>query len=191
MKGGWHRGRRLLKGWAAALGLATFVSLLPLAAHVLLEHLGLVSLTSSLVSMGVFVIALVPTMIACYKIIDRAHVPIEDREARAAGRPATAQVVRVERTRWRIKRAVRRKIVVSVVSPQRWEYRIFVRIELPGEPGYEAEIAEFLLSDEVPKKGDILDVKVHPRLPDVVVWTRQRQATGGTDVQAGRAPPRT
>jgi hypothetical protein len=43
---------------------------------------------------------------------------------------------------------------------------------LPGEPGYEAEIAEFLLSEEVPKKGDVLDVKVHPRLPDVVAWMR-------------------
>jgi hypothetical protein len=172
MKGGWHRGRRLLKGWFAALGLATFVSFLPLVAYALLEHLRLASLTSSLVLMGVFVIALIPTMIACYKIIDRAHVPIEDREARAEGRPATAQVVGVERTRWHLKRRVRRRLVVVVVAPQRWEYRIFVRIELPGEPGYEAEIAEFLLSEEVPKKGDVLDVKVHQRLPDVVVWMR-------------------
>jgi hypothetical protein len=169
MKGGWHRGRRILKAWSAAMGLFAFVSVLPLAAYALLEHLRLVSLTSAGAVAGVFVIALVPTMVACYRIIGRADIPPEDREARAIGRPATAQVVRVEQTRWRIKRNVNFKLEAS---RRKWEYRIFVRVSIPGEADYEAEIAEFLLPEEVPEKGDVLDVKVHPRIPDAVVWMR-------------------
>ena len=169
MKGGWHRGRRLLRAWAAAIGLFVLVHVLMLAAYALLEYLRLVSVASALALAAIFVLALVPTMVAAYRIIGRADMPVEDREAHAAGRPATAEVVRVERTRWRLDGNLNFKLQVT---RRRWEYRIFVRVALPGEPPYEAEIAEFLLSEQVPKQGDVLNVKVHARIGDVVVWTR-------------------
>lgn len=170
MKGGPHRTRRLLKAWALALGLVALIHILLMVAYVLLQYLRLTSFTPMAMLAGVFVAAVVVTMVACYRIIGHADLPLEDREALAAGRPATAQVVRVERTRWHLGQTRRAR---REGRPRRWEHRIFVAVALPGEPEYEAEIAEFLKPDDVPQAGDVLNVKVHPRLLDVVVWVRR------------------
>lgn len=34
---------------------------------------------------------------------------------------------------------------------------------------YEADLAEFLKSEQIPQKGAVIPVKVHPENPDVIV----------------------
>ena len=168
MKGGGFRTRRILRGWASAAGLLLLLHIVLLGAYALLDELRLLTPTTAMVLAGVFVVALAVVMVLCFRIIGFGHLPREEREARAAGLPATARVLAVQQTRWRLDRNTNFKLETT---PRRWEYRIFLRVMRPGEPDYEAEVAEFLLSDQVPRKGDVLDIKVHPRDPDWIAWT--------------------
>ena len=169
MKGGWFRTRRILRGWATAMAVFLVPELLFIGAYAVLDERRLITVNTAAALAAAFVIALVPVMLLCYRIIGRGHRPPEEREARVHGRPATARVLGVQRTRSRLARNTNFKLETT---PTRWEYRIFVRVSRPSEPDYDGEVSEFLLTDDVPKKGDVLDVKVHPRDPDWIAWVR-------------------
>jgi hypothetical protein len=49
-----------------------------------------------------------------------------------------------------------------------------IRVSRPGQPDYETELAEFLTGDQVPEKGSVISVKLHPRRPDVIVMTHNQ-----------------
>jgi hypothetical protein len=59
-------------------------------------------------------------------------------------------------------------------GPTRWEYSIRLRITRRDRADYEAEAVEFLTSDQIPEKGAVVPVRVHPQRPDVVVFDLPR-----------------
>jgi len=100
------------------------------------------------------------------KRLNRAASPRDYRQARANGIAATAKILYIKRTRWRI----RRNLSFSLQTrPARHEYEMRVRVKPPDAPEYEARLAEFITGAEAPSVGDTLSVKIHPSRPDVVV----------------------
>ena len=167
MRGGRYRGRRLRKAWLTTWALLAALHVVFCAAIFLIVETRPTSPRPALIAAGIFIVALGATMAFGFRLLSRANLPLEDREARAAGRDATAKVLSVEQTKWRLKRTLNFRLQVT---PTRWEYRMHVRVTVPGEEPFEAEMLEYLLSDDVPKRGDVLRVRVHPRLPDVLAW---------------------
>lgn len=161
-----QRGRRISRQWAVL-----FVQLILL--HALLM-LGWVALDPGrtrdvaviILLMISYLAALTLILIRFFKRVGDAGSPPEYREAVERGIPATAKVLEIARTRWRIERY---RNLRFQSRPTRFEYQMRLRVSKPGEPDYEAFMAEFLSGNQVPQKGDVIAVKVHPQRPDVIV----------------------
>jgi hypothetical protein len=102
-------------------------------------------------------------LIIFVKRLWRAHSPPEYAYARTDGIAATAKVLDIERTRWRSDREVLFRRYVK------YEHRMRLRVTLPDGREYEAQLAEFLAGEQIPNKGAVIPVKVHPDYPDIVV----------------------
>ena len=118
-------------------------------------------------------VLIVPYMIALFLLLflsfrrfSDATMPPEYREAKTNGLPATAKVLEIRQTRWHTARRTNFRLQTM---PRRWEYEMRVRVSRPGLPDYEAELAAYLIGSDVPKKGQMIGVKVHPQRPEVVV----------------------
>jgi hypothetical protein len=103
--------------------------------------------------------------------LEKASSPPEYREAHEQGVLATAQVLEIERTRWRVRRTRNFRLQPR---PAKREYQMRLRVTRPGEPDYEAWLAEFLTGHQVPKKGAIIPIKVHPQRPEIIVMPRDK-----------------
>ena len=161
-----QRARQIMKQWAI-LGVALIVlHVLFFVGYLIINPTNRDSLTPVLILALMYIIAGGIIMWVFYKRVSEAAEPIEYREALEQGLPATAKVLSIERTRWRNKRTRNFRLQVR---PQMFEYQMRVRISREGVPDYEVDLAEFLVGDDVPEKGDIIAVKVHPQQPNVIV----------------------
>ncbi|GAB4549879.1 MAG: hypothetical protein OHK0023_15050 [Anaerolineae bacterium] len=95
-------------------------------------------------------------------------------EASAEGLPAQAKVEEIEQTHWRLSRGDN---FWFRVRPRYYEYVIRVSVQLPETPPYPAETTAFLTASQVPKIGDVVQVKVHPQQPEIVVMDSPNSTT--------------
>lgn len=153
----------LFFGWMIVLQVALFLSFAALEQHIRRNT------TLVLVLIVLFLIALFILMVSFFHRLGDAAAPPEYREAKANGLPAKAKVLEITRTRWHTKRTRNLRLQTT---PRRWEYEMRLRVSRPGVPDYEAELAAYLSGSDVPQKGDVIDIKVHPDQPEVVVLAR-------------------
>jgi hypothetical protein len=153
----------LFFGWMIVLQIAFFLILLALEREI--------RRTPALVIFLVvpYLIALCVLMVLFFRRLGDATSPPEYREAKANGLPATAKVLEIQQTRWYTKRRTNFRLQTT---PRRWEYEMRVRVSQPGLPDYQAQLAAYLEGSDVPKKGDVIAVKVHPQHPEVVVMAQ-------------------
>ena len=161
-----RRGPQILKQWGVFFGLL-------IALHAAWLVLWAVLWPELRRSPSLIVVLVVPYLVALlllfilfFRRIGDASAPPEYREAKTIGTPATAKVLEIRQTRWHTKR--RRNFRLQT-TPRRWEYEMRLRVSSPGVPDYEAETAAYLSGNDVPQKGEIIDVKIHPQRPEVVV----------------------
>lgn len=123
-----------------------------------LDAIGLLSFLNGVVPFLILHIALlVAFFLAQWRLNDSPAY----REARARGLPARAQVLEVQRTRWR-----RRQFMGAWT----YEYLLWIQLERPGEPDSKARLALYLpRGTSPPAIGDEVAVLVHPEHPAVVV----------------------
>lgn len=160
---------KTIKEWAIFLGRLLLLTLLYMLVWVPIENLGpRRAMPYVVISMVVYLIVFTIIMISFFRRLKLAHSPPEYREAREHGLPATARVLDIKWTRWRSRR--NDASLTLPARPTKFEYQMRLLVSRPGETEYETTIAEFLLSDEVPKKGDTIAVKIHPQRPEVIVW---------------------
>jgi hypothetical protein len=161
-----QRARQMMKQWMGFFILLIVLHVLLIFGWILLEPFSRRSFTPTAVLMGGYLFLLTVILFVFYRNVTRAFAPPEYEFARQQGIPAAAKVLDIERTRWRI----RRKRNFGLRSrPTRFEYQMRIRVTRPGESDYEAALAEFLVADQVPKKGDVIPVKIHPQNPEVIV----------------------
>ena len=161
-----QRARQMLKQWGILLGLLILLHSFLFLGWVILEPVAARSTTAIILLMIVYLVLFAIILLIFLKRLGQAASPPEYREAQEQGLPATAKVLTIERTHWRIERNRNFRLQVR---PSRREYRMRVRVTREGEPDYEASLAEFLTGDQVPKKGAVIPVKVHPQRPEVIV----------------------
>ncbi|HEX2620956.1 MAG TPA: hypothetical protein VHL11_12435 [Phototrophicaceae bacterium] len=161
-----QRARQMLKQWAILFGLLIVLHLLLFGGWWILEPYTARSTTPTIVLMIVYLVLLAVILLIFFRRLSDAASPVEYREAQEQGLPATAKVLKIERTRWRVKRTRNFRLQTR---PQRREYLMRVRVTRPGEADYEASLAEFLTGDQVPKQGAVIPIKIHPQHPQVIV----------------------
>lgn len=164
-----QRGPKILRQWLIFFGLmivlqvALFLSLAALEQHIRRSPALIVVLIVP------YLIALFVLLVLFFRRLGDATAPPEYREAKASGLTASAKVLEIRQTRWHTKRRTNFRLQTT---PRRWEYEMRVKVSRPGQPDYEAELATYLKGSDVPKKGDVIEIKVHPQRPEVVVLAR-------------------
>lgn len=159
----------MLKQWALLAVALIIVHVLLFAAWIIIGADASRSLTPVVVVMATYVALFAAIVVVFCQRVNRAADPVEYREAHAHGLPATANVLKIERTRWRVRRSRNFRLQSR---PQRFEYQMRLCVTRDGVADYEADMAEYLAGDDVPERGDVIAVKVHPQHPDVVVVSR-------------------
>lgn len=153
----------LFFGWMIVLQVILFVSVMAFEQQIRRDEAFI------LVLIVPYMIALFLLLFLSFRRFSDATMPPEYREAKANGLPATAKVLEVRQTRWHTARRTNFRLQTT---PRRWEYEMRVRVSRTGLPDYEAELAAYLSGRDVPKKGQMIDVKVHPQRPEVVVMAQ-------------------
>lgn len=116
-------------------------------------------------------------------LLVRCWAPSVVRQARSAGLSTSADVIVVTATGWRTRSGGTRNGSSGwrvqqggIVRPSRvpkYEYRLRVNVQPPDVhpdvQSYEAIMFSVLATDDLPKPGDRITVKVHPQRPDIVV----------------------
>lgn len=161
-----QRGRQIMKEWAIVGGLLLVLHVGLFLAWWIVDPAESRAVGPVLVLVTVYLIGLCVILVVAFRRITMAGQPQVYREARAQGVPASAKVLEIKRTRWRNPRTRNLRLQVS---PLRFEYEMRLRISREGVADYEAPMAEFLSGAQVPEKGDIIPVKVHPQHPDVII----------------------
>jgi hypothetical protein len=161
-----QRARQMLKQWAVLFGVLILLHGLLFLGWVILEPYSRRSLIPTVLLIIVYLIIFTAILLIFYQRVNLAASPPEYRETHENGVPATAKVLTIERTRWRVKRNRNFRLQSR---PTRREYQMLVRVTRPDEPDYEASLAEFLTGDQVPEKGAVIPIKVHPQRPDIIV----------------------
>ena len=161
----------IVREWLIFAGLILLAQLFLVAAYLALEPI-LMDMENeevllSVLGIGIAVVVILAVVIGLFWYrLGLAHSPRRYREASSLGIPAEAEVLTVERTRWRSGRSLNLHLQVRA---RRYEHVIQLRIHPLGAAPYEAETATFLLNEQVPKVGAKVPVKVHPSDPNVVV----------------------
>jgi hypothetical protein len=166
-----QRAREMMKYWAILGGLLILLHIFLFTGWVIIEPYARRSFTPTLVLMVAYLVLFAIIGWWFYKRVGEAASPLEYAEAEEHGLSATAKVLDIKRTRWRIKRSRNWRLQLR---PTRFEYQMRVRVSLDGQPDYEALVADFLTGDEVPEKGDVIPIKVHPQYPEVIVMVIQK-----------------
>ena len=151
-----QRARQMTKQWAILFGQLTLLHLLLFLGWIILEPV------------AIRATALIALLIIVYLVLSAAILVIFYRRL---GQAATAKVLEIERTHWRVRRTRNFRFQPR---PAKREYQMRLRVTRPGEPDYEAWLAEFLPGGQVPKKGDVIPIKVHPQRPDIIVMARDK-----------------
>lgn len=157
------------KQWALLAFALIILHVLLFASWMLIGTVTRQSLTPVAIVMILYAVLFAAIVVVFCRRVNRAADPILYREARAYGLPATAKVLEIERTRWRVRRSCNFRLQFR---PQRCEYRMWLRITGVGALDYETDMAEYLSGADVPERGDLIGVKVHPLYPDIVVLSR-------------------
>jgi hypothetical protein len=145
-----QRARQMSKQWFIFFGLLIVLHLLLFLGWIILEPFAMRAPVLVVPLIAVYLILFAAIMLIFYRRLGRAAWPPEYREAQERGLPATAKVLEIERTHWRVRpnwsfRLQRR--------PGKREYQMRLRVTRPGEPDYEALMAEFLTGDQIRKRG--------------------------------------
>jgi len=161
-----QRGRRISIQWAIVFGQLILLHVAWFLGWLILDPAASRSVGSIVLLTVAYLVVLTWILIRFFRRVGEAALPQEYREAAEQGILSTAKVLEIARTRWRIPR--RRNFRLQV-QPTRFEYQMRLRVSKPGEADYEALMAEYLSGAQVPRKGDVIAVKVHPQRPDVIV----------------------
>lgn len=164
-----RRGPNILKQWVIFFGLMIVLQVAFFLSIMALEQQLRRSPSLIIVLVIPYLIALFLLLFVSFRRFSDATMPPEYREAKANGVPATAEVLEIRQTRWHTKRRTNFRLQTT---PRRWEYEMRLKVSRPGMPDYEAELAAYLDGSDVPKKGAVIDVKVHPEQPEVVVMAQ-------------------
>lgn len=118
-----------------------------------------------------YVIGLGALMIWFWKYLNDANQPPDYRYAETHGIPTPAKILSIQRTRWHHKQ---KQVGWFAVKPVHWEYELRIQVQpTTGTPPYEADAAQFLHPYHTPKKGEVIEVRVHPEKPEVVYLPNQ------------------
>lgn len=165
-----QRAPNIFREWAVFFGLLILLNVVLFLGWVLLEPAATRSVALIVLLMILYLVAFAIILLIFYRRVGRAHSPPEYREAREHGLPATAKVLEIQRTRWRVEPNISFSLKLR---PRRWEYEIRLRVSRPGEADYEGMVAEFMRADQLPKQGATIPVKVHPQRPEVIVLVHE------------------
>src|SRR3546814_2922927 len=132
------------------------------------------SLTLVAFVMMMYVVLFATIVVVFCRRLNRAADPVVYREARTYGQQATAYVLKIERTRWRVRRSWDFRLRSR---PQRFEYKMRLRVTPECGMDYEGDVAESLSGDDVRERGDMVAMKVNPQYRDVVVFSKICKAT--------------
>lgn len=162
---------RFLRYWAVIGGYIGLLFLL-IVMQGILDATNLLPLPVSLIPFTVLHLLL---LAGFFVIAIRGFNPPVYKEARKYGHPATAQVLAVKKTGWRNRMRKSSSFVVKIPPPGhsripfKYEYELQLRITPVNGPAYEAKVATFLETAEVPAPGMTVTVKVHPQRSDIVI----------------------
>lgn len=170
-----QRARQMMTQWALLAAALIMLHGLLFAAWIIIGA-DARSLKPLAVVMVMYVALCAAIVVVFCRRVSRAADPLEYRHAREHGLPATAHVLTIARTRWRVRRSRNFRLQSR---PQRFEYQMRLRVTRAGVADYEADMAEYLAGDDVPQRGDVIAVKVHPQHPDVVVVSRDADGPAG------------
>jgi hypothetical protein len=161
-----QRAIQMMKQWGILLGLLALLHIVLFAAWIILEP---AIMRTPALSIGLMVAYLILDSVALgyfVRQLGKASSPPEYEEARKNGLPAKATVLSIEQTNWKVKPTRNFRLQKS---PYRREYQMRIRVSRAGQPDYETDLAEFLTGDQVPQRGSVISVKVHPQHPDIIV----------------------
>jgi hypothetical protein len=85
------------------------------------------------------------------------------------GRPATARLLDMHWTGWRVKRRGGGSLTFGWPGGPRREYRLRLEISPPGDHPYEVTTHQYLYLNTLPKVGDTVPIKIHPQQPTLVL----------------------
>ncbi|MBX3055995.1 MAG: hypothetical protein KF770_05935 [Anaerolineae bacterium] len=153
--------RKFFLEWLV-IGVYIGIVLLLVVAVRLLDLMGVLSYQTSLALLLVLNVVLATGF---FYVIKEVFSPQAYRQARVIGLPATAQVLDLVDTGWQHRRSKRLKAFHS----SRREYRLYVRVHHPQMSVYEATFFAFLLQADVPQKSAIVNIKIHPQQPRVII----------------------
>ncbi len=164
--------RKFFVEWMV-IGVYIGTVLLLIVAHRLF---GLMGVFSHQASVALLLVLNVILAVGLFYVIKQVFSPQAYRQAHVIGLSATAQVLDLVDTGWQHRRSKRLKAFHS----SRREYRLCVRVNHPQMSVYEATFFAFLLEADVPQKGAIVNIKIHPQQPRVIVLAEPARGQNGT-----------
>ncbi|HEX6287709.1 MAG TPA: hypothetical protein VFZ66_00890 [Herpetosiphonaceae bacterium] len=117
-------------------------------------------------SAALFTILQLSATVALFLLVRPIITPRAYREAQTHGQPATANVLAVAPTGWRIRRSTG---WLGAERTVRREYQLRVQVAPPAGESYEATLFAYLEDSKVPKRGANISVNVHRQRPEIVV----------------------
>lgn len=93
------------------------------------------------------------------------------RELRQIGRRVPAQVLEIERTKWRRKRGSGTLFQAERIVA--WQHRMQLRIDHPERGSYEVTHFAYLPVDTAIKRRSTVEVLVHPQQPEVLALVEE------------------
>jgi hypothetical protein len=174
---GAQRTNRMMREWGILALLMIALHVLYFGGWIILDPSPTQSLVPVLLLTAFYLIGLTALMVVFFRRFSRAHTPVEVREARASGLPATAKVLEIAPTGWTSGSTRSASLSLTItfrpfaIRPRRRsrEYQMRLLISRPDAPDYEAQAAEYLVTEQTPQQGDTIPVKIHPQRPEVVV----------------------
>jgi hypothetical protein len=85
------------------------------------------------------------------------------------GRPATARLLDMQRTGWRVKKRGGGSLRWHAPGGPRHEYRLRLEITPPDAGPYELTTHQYLYLNQLPQVGDTVPIKIHPQHLNLVV----------------------
>jgi hypothetical protein len=157
---------RLLKEWMIFLGWMVVLHFLLFGGWILLDPHPPLRVAPVVALAAGYVIGFFGILALFWWRLERVRFPPEYRLAHRMGRPASATVLTIHKTRWRTRSRAGRSFTWR--SP-RYQYRIDLRVKAPGGADYDTAVLEYIAGDLVPELGEVVPIKVHPERPEVVV----------------------
>src|SRR3546814_13854195 len=148
-----QRARLMMKQWVLLAFAFIIVHVLLFVSWIIIGADVRHSLTLVAFVMMMYVVLFATIVVVFCRRLNRAADPVVYREARTYGQQATAYVLKIERTR----RRIRRSWVLSLRSrPQQFEYQKRLRGHPAHGSGFKVEVAESLCGDAVPVRGALV-----------------------------------